>query len=99
MLFDLTVLVLTAVKLGFAPQGTRSRLVKLIFQDGLIYFVIALTANTVATVFMLLNLNAVMSIIFDVPAAVFSTVSLTTDNTLLKSEPGFRSLHAALSAA
>jgi len=74
MLFDLTVLVLTAVKLGFAPQGTRSRLVKLIFQDGLIYFVIALTANTVATVFMLLNLNAVMSIIFDVPAAVFSTI-------------------------
>jgi hypothetical protein len=31
-------------------------------------------ANMTATVFMLLRLNAIMSVIFNVPAAVFSTV-------------------------
>lgn len=31
-------------------------------------------ANLIATVFMLLNLNAVMSIIFNVPAAIASTI-------------------------
>ena len=31
-------------------------------------------ANLIATIFMLLNLNAVMSIIFNVPAAVASTI-------------------------
>lgn len=42
----------------------------------MIYFVIAFVANTIATTFMLLNLNAIMSIIFNVPSAVASTVSL-----------------------
>lgn len=31
-------------------------------------------ANLLATVFMLMNLNAIMSVIFNVPAAVASTV-------------------------
>ena len=34
-------------------------------------------ANLLATVFMLMNLNAIMSVIFNVPAAVASTVSIT----------------------
>ena len=40
MVFDLTVLVLTAFKLVYPASG-RSRLVELIFKDGLIYFAIA----------------------------------------------------------
>jgi len=40
MAFDFFVLTLTAYKL-FNPVGGRSRLVELIFNDGLIYFVIA----------------------------------------------------------
>ncbi|KAJ6605524.1 hypothetical protein DFH09DRAFT_1121516 [Mycena vulgaris] len=73
MAFDFTVLSLTAYKLAF-PAGGKSRLVSLIFNDGLIYFVIALVSNTLATIFMLLNLNAVMSIIANVPAAIASTI-------------------------
>ncbi|KAJ6487561.1 hypothetical protein DFH09DRAFT_1209995 [Mycena vulgaris] len=73
MAFDFTVLSLTAYKLVF-PAGGKSRLVSLIFNDGLIYFVIALVSNTLATIFMLLNLNAVMSIIANVPAAIASTI-------------------------
>jgi hypothetical protein len=40
MAFDFTVLSLTAYKLYFG-SSTRSRLVSLIFNDGLIYFAIA----------------------------------------------------------
>ncbi|TDL25128.1 hypothetical protein BD410DRAFT_889106 [Rickenella mellea] len=73
MAFDLLVLCLTAWKLVFPGTG-RSRLVSLIFNDGLIFFFVAFLANLIATIFMLLNLNAVMSIIMNVPAAIASTI-------------------------
>ncbi|KAN0084144.1 hypothetical protein V8E55_007648 [Tylopilus felleus] len=73
MIFDFTVLCLTAWKLAFPANG-RSKLIDLIFSDGLIYFLIAFLANLLATIFMLLNLNAVMSIIANVPAAIASTI-------------------------
>lgn len=38
--------------------------------------VLSFLANLVATIFMLLNLNQIMSVIFNVPAAVFSSVRL-----------------------
>lgn len=63
----------------------------MIFADGVIYFLIAYVnvllsslfrwcplsflCNLIATVFMLINLNQIMTVIFNVPAAVFSTVS------------------------
>ncbi|KAH9478729.1 hypothetical protein JR316_0009189 [Psilocybe cubensis] len=73
MVFDLSVLILTAFKL-FSPKNGKSKLVGLIFNDGLIYFMIAFMANLIATIFMLLNLNPVMSIIANVPAAIASTI-------------------------
>ncbi|KAF8735913.1 hypothetical protein AX14_001290 [Amanita brunnescens Koide BX004] len=72
MSFDFVTLILTGVKL-FSGSG-RSRLVGLIFNDGLIYFVIAFLANLIATTFMLLNLNAIMSVIANVPAATAATI-------------------------
>ncbi|KAI0356006.1 hypothetical protein OH77DRAFT_1424304 [Trametes cingulata] len=76
MVFDLIVLLLTGAKLGVASvsRKDRSRIVKLIFEDGLIFFIVAFIANLIATIFMLLNLNAVMSIIANVPAAIASTI-------------------------
>ncbi|KAF8636935.1 hypothetical protein AX17_003186 [Amanita inopinata Kibby_2008] len=73
MSFDFLVLILTGCKLIYPASG-RSRLVNLIFKDGLIYFVIAFLANLLATIFMLLNLNPIMSIIANVPAAIASTI-------------------------
>ncbi|KAH7912383.1 hypothetical protein BJ138DRAFT_801847 [Hygrophoropsis aurantiaca] len=73
MAFDFLVLCLTGWKLAFPANG-RSKLINLIFGDGLIYFLIAFLANLLATIFMLLNLNAVMSIIANVPAAIASTI-------------------------
>lgn len=73
MVLDLIVMSLSAWKLAF-PKGGRSKLVQLIFGDGLVYFLIAVLANMTATIFMALNLNAIMSIIANVPAAVASTI-------------------------
>jgi len=81
MCFDFIVLVLSAYQLfgvGFAVKGGsgigKSRIGQLLFGDGLIFFLIAFLANLIATVFMLLDLNPIMSVIFNVPAAVFSTI-------------------------
>ncbi|KIK68478.1 hypothetical protein GYMLUDRAFT_237528 [Collybiopsis luxurians FD-317 M1] len=77
MCFDFTVLSLTAWKLVInAPSSKvmgRSKLVVLIFGDGLIYFFIAFLSNLLATTFMILDLNPVMSIIANVPSAIAST--------------------------
>ncbi|KAJ3482673.1 hypothetical protein NLI96_g6823 [Meripilus lineatus] len=87
MCFDLIVLILSAVRL--LSQRGGSQIVKMLFKDGLIYFFIAFAANFVATVFMCLSLNPIMSVIFNVPAAVASTVGL--------SSPSPPSLHLLIS--
>jgi hypothetical protein len=40
MVFDFIVMSLTAIKLVQPGSGTRSKLVELIFKDGLIYFMV-----------------------------------------------------------
>ncbi|KAJ4490137.1 hypothetical protein J3R30DRAFT_3399559 [Lentinula aciculospora] len=79
MCFDFVVLSLTAWKLVInAPrylEGDGSFQARCPhFGDGLIYFIIAFLSNLLATVFMLLDLNPVMSIIANVPSAIGSTI-------------------------
>ncbi|KAK2461216.1 hypothetical protein APHAL10511_006743 [Amanita phalloides] len=79
MAFDMLVIVLNAYKLLGINSATprvmgTSRLGKLIFADGLIYFFIAFFVNLTATIFLLLKLNPIMSVIFNIPAAVLSTI-------------------------
>ncbi|KAJ7138383.1 hypothetical protein C8R44DRAFT_944995 [Mycena epipterygia] len=76
MCFDLLVFLLNAYKLGIKRQG-KSKLTKMVFKDGLIFFFIAFLANLLATVFMFLNLNSIMTVIFNVPAAVATTIVAT----------------------
>jgi hypothetical protein len=55
-------------------------------------------ANLIATVFMLLNLNSIMSVVFNVPAAIASTVSQCSSLDIRLSEIIFDRLsHAAQS--
>ncbi|KAJ7832913.1 hypothetical protein B0H14DRAFT_2802383, partial [Mycena olivaceomarginata] len=56
--FDLLVFLLNAYKLGIKRKG-KSKLSKMIFTDGLIFFFIAFLANLAATIFMFLNLNSI----------------------------------------
>lgn len=58
MCFDFTILVLTAVKLSLPRRNSESsQLVKLIFGDGLIFFIIAFLSNLIATVSILLIIS------------------------------------------
>lgn len=88
MAFDLLVLILTAYKLLYPATG-RSRLVELIFNDGLIFFVIAL-------VWLILSNFIILSTIFfldfwwtSLRLYVFICAIL-----LPKSQPFFVDLHA-----
>ncbi|KAG8690051.1 hypothetical protein FRC09_012159, partial [Ceratobasidium sp. 395] len=74
MAFDLTVLVVSTA--GLLRSGGRqgSDLWKLLFRDGIVYFLVAFVGNAVASVFTILHLNAAMDIMFTVPAAVFSCI-------------------------
>ncbi|KIM36079.1 hypothetical protein M413DRAFT_427933 [Hebeloma cylindrosporum] len=80
MCFDFIVLSLNTYKLiGITSSPSRNlrgrgRLTHMIFTDGLVFFILAFLSNFVATVFLLLNLNQVMGVIFNVPAAVISTI-------------------------
>ncbi|TRM62234.1 hypothetical protein BD626DRAFT_498566 [Schizophyllum amplum] len=70
MVFDLVVLTLNLWKV----MHTKTRLGRMLFGDGIIYFIVAFLANLVATVFMLVNFNQIMAIIFNVPAVVASSI-------------------------
>ncbi|KAG9075158.1 hypothetical protein FS749_013194 [Ceratobasidium sp. UAMH 11750] len=74
MAFDLTVLIVSTA--GLLRSGGRqgSDLWKLLFRDGIVYFLVAFVGNAVASVFTILHLNAAMDIIFTVPAATFSCI-------------------------
>ena len=78
-------------------MSARSSLWRLLFRDGIIYFVVAFSANLTVAIFVLLNLNPIMDVMFFLPAACF-TVSVATRsfiqldthltfNTLVKSVP------------
>jgi len=73
MCFDGFILVLNVIKL--APRRGNSTLMKLLFRDGLVYFFVAFIANLLATVFMLLDLNSIMNVIFNVPACTLATIA------------------------
>ncbi|KAI0709963.1 hypothetical protein C8Q76DRAFT_695117 [Earliella scabrosa] len=77
MVFDFLILALTATRLGAAtaPGRNRSRILCLVLQDGLAYFVTAFGVNLLAALFMLTNLNIVMSIVANIPAGVVSTIA------------------------
>jgi len=89
MCFDLIVLLLTAYKLALHGGG-RSRLVNILFRDGLIYFIVAFLGNILVTVFQLASFNAVMTIIFDFPVICLSTIASTraVRNLLRYVQPG-----------
>ncbi|KAK7677697.1 hypothetical protein QCA50_019388 [Cerrena zonata] len=72
MCLDLVVLLLSGSKL--IRHRTNSQLTTLLFKDGLIYFIVAFVSNLIATIFMCLNLSSIMSVIFNVPAAIASTI-------------------------
>lgn len=73
MVFDLIILSLTMAKL--VPLSTRLGIVRLLFHDGLIYFLVAFAFNALPAILATINLNPVMNIIATIPAATFSAIA------------------------
>ncbi|EGO27378.1 hypothetical protein SERLADRAFT_460679 [Serpula lacrymans var. lacrymans S7.9] len=73
--FDFVILVFTAVALGNQYKRSASGLSVLLFQDGLVYFLVSFSCNTVPAVLNILNLNVEMNIIATVPAATVSAIA------------------------
>ncbi|KAK7685408.1 hypothetical protein QCA50_011271 [Cerrena zonata] len=77
MCLDFVVLALTSWKTLRLRNKSRKSLGGLIIQDGLIFFASSVCANVIATVFMILNLSPLMSVIFNIPAAVICAIAAT----------------------
>jgi len=71
--FDLTVLILSTIGLLLTPG--RTSLWKLLFRDGIVYFVIAFSTNLTITIFLLLDLNPIMNVMFSFPAACITAAA------------------------
>jgi len=74
MTLDFVILVLSAYKLFVLSRETQSRLVRIVFYDGVVYFILAFLANLLASIFMRFDLNPIMDVIANIPATVCSTV-------------------------
>ncbi|KAK7470872.1 hypothetical protein VKT23_002288 [Stygiomarasmius scandens] len=72
--FDFVILVYTFVALT-KKHTIRTDLWKLLFRDGLIYFLVTFSANCIPAVLNVLNLNTPMNVIATIPAAVVSSIA------------------------
>uniref|UniRef100_A0A8H7Y101 Uncharacterized protein n=1 Tax=Psilocybe cubensis TaxID=181762 RepID=A0A8H7Y101_PSICU len=72
--FDFTILSFTAVAL-LGRHSARTDLWKLLFQDGLVYFLLSFSTNCVPAVLNVLNLNTPMNVIGTIPAATITSIA------------------------
>ncbi|KAJ4472271.1 hypothetical protein J3R30DRAFT_3524185 [Lentinula aciculospora] len=72
--FDFVILVYTYVAL-VTKHTARTDLWKLLFHDGLVYFLVTFTANCIPAVFNVLNLNTPMNVVATTPAAAVSSIA------------------------
>jgi len=76
-------IVLNAIVLALTTAGllthlrTRSKIVTMLFTDGLVYFIVATLSSLVPTIFIFLNLNEIFNYMFVVPATTASTIVAT----------------------
>ncbi|KAJ6629203.1 hypothetical protein B0H10DRAFT_30170 [Mycena sp. CBHHK59/15] len=72
--FDFIILSTTAVAL-MGRHSARTDLWKLLFTDGLVYFLVSFSTNCIPAVLNLLNLNTPMNVIATIPAATISSIA------------------------
>ncbi|KAF5363903.1 hypothetical protein D9756_000860 [Leucocoprinus leucothites] len=74
MVFDLIILLFSAAAL-YGKHTARTDLWKLLFHDGLVYFLISFTMNCIPAVLNILNLNTIMNVIATIPAAMITAIA------------------------
>jgi hypothetical protein len=66
MFTDLTVLLVTLAGLSWSPG--RSGLWRMLWEQGIMFFLVAFVANLIPAVMLLVNLNPIINIMFSIPA-------------------------------
>jgi hypothetical protein len=66
MFTDLTVLIVTLAGLSWSPG--RSGLWRMLWEQGIMFFLVAFVANLIPAVMLLVNLNPIINIMFSIPA-------------------------------
>jgi hypothetical protein len=66
MFTDLTVLIVTLAGLSWSPG--RSGLWRMLWEQGIIFFLVAFVANLIPAVMLLVDLNPIINIMFSIPA-------------------------------
>jgi len=72
--FDFMILIFTAIAL-LKKHSARTDLWKLLFHDGLVYFLISFSTNCIPAVLNILNLNTPMNVIATIPAATITSIA------------------------
>jgi len=72
--FDAIILIATTTAL-YRHGGSRSGLWSLLFRDGLVYFLVTASCNSVPAILNVLQLNNVMNLIATVPAATIAAIA------------------------
>lgn len=72
--FDFIILIFTAIAL-LARHSARTDLWKLLFQDGLVYFLVSFSTNCIPAVLNVLNLNTPMNVVATIPAATITSMA------------------------
>ncbi|TFK27079.1 hypothetical protein FA15DRAFT_666815 [Coprinopsis marcescibilis] len=72
--FDFVILVFTTVAL-LNRNAAKSGLWKMLFHDGLVYFLISFTMNCIPAVLNILDLNPIMNVIATIPAATITSIA------------------------
>ncbi|TFK43155.1 hypothetical protein BDQ12DRAFT_166518 [Crucibulum laeve] len=72
--FDFIILCFTGFAL-FGRHSARTDLWKLLFHDGLVYFLISFSTNCIPAVLNVLNLNTIMNVIATIPAATITSIA------------------------
>jgi len=72
--FDLVILIFSATAL-LGRHTARTDLWKLLFQDGLVYFLISFSMNCIPAVLNVLNLNTPMNVMATIPAAMITSIA------------------------
>jgi hypothetical protein len=74
MFFDLIILSFSAVAL-LGKHSARTDLWKLLFKDGLVYFMVSFSMNCIPAVLNVLNLNTIMNVVATIPAASITAIA------------------------
>ncbi|KAF8665804.1 hypothetical protein AX16_000248 [Volvariella volvacea WC 439] len=72
--FDFIILMFTAIAL-LSKHSARTDLWRLLFHDGLVYFLVSFTCNCIPAVLNVLDLNSIMNVIATIPAATITSIA------------------------